>query len=209
VKFPILFYIFLFIQCSAAIVGGFRYRSLPRPLRILEWLIIIGVVDSSIQWFLASFHIYNLWTMHFYTLIELIFLIMIYSFWIKQHRSRSILIFCLAGFVILWIVSKFSFETFSQADDLTSGVSKILLIMFSGYLLVDVVKESDIVWINDPRFWVATGTIIYSAATLFLFASFTKMLQISTEHFLMLWPFNWIFLIISYSLYARSFLCKS
>jgi len=147
--------------------------------------------------------------MHIYTLIELIFIIMIYSFWIKRRRSRFILLFCLAGFAVLWIVSKFSFEPFSQADDWTSGISNILQIMFSGYLLVDIVKESDIVWTNDPRFWVATGTIIYSAATLFLFTSFTKMLQISTEHFLMLWPFNWIFLIISYSLYARSFLCKT
>jgi hypothetical protein len=85
----------------------------------------------------------------------------------------------------------------------------VLQIAFSGYLLVDIVKDSDIIWTNDPRFWVVTGTIIYSAASLFLFALFTRMLQISTERFLIIWPLNWIFLIISYLLYARGFLCKT
>jgi hypothetical protein len=127
----------------------------------------------------------------------------------KQRRSRSILLLCLAGFAILWIVSKFSFEPLSVADDWTSAISKVLQIAFSGYLLVDIVKDSDIIWTNDPRFWVVTGTIIYSAASLFLFALFTRMLQISTERFLIIWPLNWIFLIISYLLYARGFLCKT
>jgi hypothetical protein len=196
------------MQSGVAAVGGFRYRSLSQPLRILEWLIIIGVVDAGVQWFLTSFRIHNLWTMHFYTLIELMFVVMIYSSWMKQRRSQLVLSLCLAGFTILWIVSKFSFEPFSLADDGTAAISKILQIAFSAYLLLDIVKENEIVWTNDPRFWVATGTIIYSAESLFLFALFNRMLQISTERFLMIWPLNWVFMIISNLLFLRAFLCK-
>jgi hypothetical protein len=120
-----------------------------------------------------------------------------------------VLYVCLVVFAILWIVSKFSFEPFSLADDWTATISKVLQIAFSGYLLVDVVKESEIAWTNDPRFWVAAGTIIYSAGSLFLFALFNKMLQISTERFMIIWPLNWVFMIISYLLYTRGFLCKN
>ena len=190
------------------LVGGFRYRSLPRPLRILEWLIIIGVVDAGVQWFLASFRIHNLWTMHFYTLIELIFVFMIYSSWMKQHRSRSVLLLCLTVFTILWIVSKFSFEPFSLADDGTAVISKILQIAFSAFLLLDIVKENEVVWTNDPRIWVTTGVIVYSAGSLFLFALFNKMLQISPTHLLMMWSVNWILAIISNLFFLRAFLCK-
>ncbi len=208
-KLPLLFYIFLLIQCGTAAVGGFYYKSLSRPLRILEWLIVISVVDAGVEWFLNSFRIHNLWTMHFYTIIELIFVVMIYSSWMKQRRSRSVLLLCLAGYAILWIVSKFSFEPFSLADDGTATISKILQIAFSAYLLLDVVKENEIVWTNDPRIWVTTGVIIYSAGSLFLFALFNKMLQVSPAYLLRMWSVNWILLIISNLLFARGFLCKT
>ena len=190
-------------------MGGFYYKSLPRPLRILEWLIVISVVDTGVEWFLNSFRIHNLWIMHFYTIIELIFVVMIYSSWMKQRRSRSVLLLCLAGFTILWIVSKFSFEPLSLTDDWTATISKVLQIAFSAYLLLDVVKESDIVWTNDPRFWIATSTIIYAAGSLFWYALFNKMLQISPDLLKQSFSLNWILMIVSNMLYIRGFLCKT
>jgi len=208
-EFPVLFYLFLFAEIVTAIVGGFRYKILPRPLRILEWLIVIDIVDAGVQWILASYHIHNLWTMHFYTLIELIFVVMIYSSWMKQRRSRSILLLCLAGFAVLWIVSKFSFEPFSLADDGTATISKILQIAFSVYLLIEIVKESELVWTDDSRLWVVVSLIIYAAGTLFWFAFYNKMLQASPDRLIEVYSLNWTLMIISNLLFLRAFLCKT
>jgi hypothetical protein len=205
---PVLFYIAFFVEVGAMLVGGFRYRSLPHPLRILEWLIIFNVGMACAEWTLLRLHIYNLWISHFSTMIELTAIVFMYSLWMKQHGKRRVLLICLVVFLFFWIISKFSFEPLSLADDWTATISKVLQIAFSAYLLLDVVKESDIVWTNDPRFWVAAGTIIYAAGSLFLFALFNKMLQISTERFLMIWPLNWVFIIISNLLYMRGFVCK-
>jgi hypothetical protein len=207
-KFPLLFYIFFLVQCSVAIVGVFYYKKLPRALRILEWLIVINVTDSALQWLLASFNIHSLWTMHFYTLIEFFFVVMIYSSWMKQRRNRLVFLLCLAGFTILWIVSKFSFEPLSLTDDWTATISKVLQIIFSIYLLLDIVKESDIVWTNDPRFWIATSTIIYAAGSLFWYALFNEMLKISPDLLKQSFSLIWILMIIANLLYARGFLCK-
>jgi uncharacterized membrane protein len=189
-------------------VGGVRYRNLPRPLKILEWLIIFSILEVGVQWFLASYHIYNLWTSHFYSLIEIIFVTFMYSSWVKQKQFKLILFLCLAGFIILWIISKFTFEPFSTADDGTATVSKIFQILFSVYLLVKVVRESEIIWTNDSRLWVVAGTIIYSAGSIFLFALFTKMLQISHDRLRVVWFLNWILIIVSNLFYTRGFLCK-
>jgi hypothetical protein len=206
--FPVLFYISLLIVIVTALVGGFRYRNLPRPLKTLEWLIIINIVEMGVQWILASIRIHNLWTSHFYSLVEIIFVTFMYSSWVKQKQFKLILFLCLAGFSILWIISKFTFEPFSIADDGTATVSKILQILFSAYLLVIVVRESEIIWTNDPRLWVVAGTIIYSAGSIFLFALFNKMLQISHDRLKVVWFLNWILIIVSNVLYARGFLCK-
>ena len=207
-NFPVLFYISLLVVIVTVLVGGVHYKYLSRPLRILEWLIVINILEVGVQWILISLHVHNLWTMHYFTIIELAFIVLMYSSWIKQRYSRLILFFVLAGFSILWIVSKFTFEPLSIADDGTATISKILQIIFSTYLLLIVVKESNIIWTDDPRLWIAAGVIIYSAGTLFWVAFFNKMLEVSPKRLLQSLSYNWILMIISNLFYMRGFLCK-
>jgi hypothetical protein len=206
-KLPALFYISFLVEIGTAVVGGSRYRNLPRPLKILEWLILISIVEVAVQFIVASFHYHNLWTSHFYTLIEIIFMILMYSVWMKRHQRQVMLLWGLSLFVICWIVSKFTFEPLSLLDGWTSAISMILQITFSIFLLVDVVKESDVPWTDDPRLWVAAAIIIYSSGNLFIFALFNRMLQISPDRLRVVMSMNWILIIVSYLLYARGFLC--
>jgi hypothetical protein len=126
----------------------------------------------------------------------------------SRTNARSALLVCLGMFIIVWVLSKFFFEPFTHIDGWTATLSKILQIVFSIILLVDVVKGSDIVWTNDPRIWAATGIIIYSAGSLFMFALFNKMLQVSPDRLKLAWSLNWVLMIISNLLFARAFLCK-
>ena len=207
-RFPVLFYISLAVEIITALVGGFRYRNLPRPLKFLEGMIIFDILVGGVQWILASNNIHNLWVLHFSSLIGLTFVVTIYSFWITQKHSQLILRLCLAGFFILWIVSKFTFEPLSLSDGETATISKILQIIFSAYLFVLVIKDSEIVWTNDPRFWIAASIIISSAGNLFLSALFNKMLQISPERLMQVYPLNWVLSIMVNLLMIRGFLCK-
>jgi hypothetical protein len=207
-KIPVLFYISMLTEIVTALVGGLRYRTLPRPLRILEWLIIFAILEVGVQWALSYFGIHNLWTSHFFTLIEMVLVVLMYSSWMKNRRNRMILSLCLFVFIIFWIVSKFTFEPLSLVDGWTAAISKILQITFSTFLLVDVVKESDMNWTDDSRLWIIAGIIIYSAGSIFIFALFNKMLQISPDRLKIIWFLNWTLIIISNLLYTRGFLCK-
>jgi len=207
-RFPVLYYIFQLVVIGTALVGGFRYRNLPRPLRILEWLIIVSFLVEGLQWALASYNIHNLWTSHFYTLIEIIFVFLMYSSWMKKRQSRLMLSLCLSAFIVFWIVGKFTFEPLSLVDGWTAAVSKILQITFSVFILVDIVRESDLVWTSDSRFWVVAGIIIYSAGSLFFYALYNMMLRASPGRLILVYSMNWILMIISNLLYMRGFLCK-
>jgi hypothetical protein len=204
----VMLYIVVLIQFGAICVGGFRYRSLPQPLRLLEYLLIFAFVMTIIEWNLASQSINTLWAAHISTIVELVIVLIIFSFWTKHYLNRLVLFGCLTGFIIFWIISKLLFEPFSQFDGWTAAVSKIIQIIFSSILFVEVIKDSDIDWTKDPRFWVAAGIIIYSAGSLFLFALFNKMLLISPDRLKFVWSLNWIFSIIANLLFARAFLCK-
>ena len=207
-RLPLLFYFYLLIEISTAIIGGFRFGSLQRSLKILELLIIISILEVGVQWYLASLHIRNLWTSHFFTLIETTFIFLIFSFWMKQRKNRLILFSFFLAFSIFWVISKFTFEPFSLTDDLTAAISKFLQIIFSTYLLVMVVRDSDIIWTDDPRLWIAAGIIIYSAGSIFMAALFNMMLQISYDNLRLIMSINWILMIFSNLFFVRGFLCK-
>ena len=193
----LLSYIIFIVEFGALLVGGFRYRSLPSSLQFLEWFIVFTFGETIIEWVLASYNIQNLWMSHINTLIEFVLIMLMYFFWMKRTRNRSILSICFIVFGICWIVSKFTFESLSSLDGWTAPLSKVLQIVFSALLLLDVVKESNIAWINDPRIWVAAGIIIYSAGSLFIFALFNTMLQISPDRLKFVWSLNWILIIVS------------
>lgn len=207
-RLPILFYFSLLVEIVTALVGGFRYRNLPCPLRILEWLIIISLLEVGLQWTMASYNIRNLWTSHFYTLIEIVFVVLMYSSWMKKRQNRFMLSLCLSAFVVFWIISKFTYEPLSLLDGWTAAISKVLQITFSAYMLVDIVKESDIVWTSDSRFWVGAGIIIYSAGSLFFSALYNMMLQDSPDRLKLVYSMNWVLIIVSNLLYVRGFLCR-
>ena len=204
----VMLYIVVLIQFGAICVGGFRYRSLPQPLRLLEYLLVFAFIMTIIEWILASQSINTLWAAHISTIVEFVIVLIIFSFWMRHDLSRLVSFGCLIGFIIFWIISKLLFEPFSQFDGWTAAVSKIIQITFSSIMLVEVIKDSDLDWSKDPRFWVAAGIIIYSAGSLFLFALFNKMLLISPDRLKFVWSLNWIFSIISNLLFARAFLCK-
>jgi hypothetical protein len=206
----VMLYIVVLVQFGAICVGGFRYRSLPQPLRLLEWLLLFIFMWGFIEWIFASHGINNLWMSHVSTVVEFVTVTLIFSSWLKFRYSHQMLFVLLIGFAILWIVSKFTFEPFARFDGLTAALSKILQITLSVLLLIKLVKESDseVVWTQDPRLWVAIGIILYSAGSLFIFALFNKMLQVSPDRLIQVWSLNWTLIILSNLLYAWSFLCK-
>jgi hypothetical protein len=165
-------------------------------------------VDSVVAIILADRSINNLWIWHIETIVGIVAIVMIYSFWIKQRLGRLVLYGCLIGFIAIWIISKIFFEPFSQMDGLTGSISNMIQIAFSSFILVEVIKDNDIDWTNDSRFWVTTGTIIYCAGNLFIFALFNKMLQISPERLINVLDWNLVLTTVMYLTYIRSFLCK-
>ena len=79
---------------------------------------------------------------------------------------------------------------------------------FSSFILVEVIKDNDTDWTNDPRFWVTAGTIIYCVGNLFISDLFNKMLQVSPERLIKVLHWNLVPIAVSNLLYIRGFLCK-
>jgi len=208
-KIPILFYIMLFIECLIAVWVLFRWKHSTVQLRLLILLLVVAPVIAIADLWMALYGIRNLWVTHISTLIEYVLILSMCYLWKPKIIDKRILMIGILAFIVLWIVSKFTFETLYRSDIYTSAIAKILEIIAAALLLFDVLGDSDVVVKTDARVWVSSGIIIYSAGTLFLFALQNMMLDNSPDLIKTLWPINWILSIVFTFLLARGVWCRA
>jgi len=208
-KMFILFYIMLFLECIIAVWVLFRWKHSTVQQRLIILLLVAAPIIAIADLWMALHYIRNLWVAHISTLIEYVLVLSMCYLWKPKTINKSILLVGIIAFIVLWIVSKFTFETLYRADSYTSSIAKIIEIITAGLLLFDVLGDSNVVVKTDARVWVSSGIIIYSAGTLFLFALQNIMLDNSPELIKTLWPINWILSIVFTFLLARGIWCRA
>jgi hypothetical protein len=205
---PAVLYFSLITGNVVGLIAILRYKKLSTPLRYLGWYIVFIGVAEWLEFFLAYHRIHNLWLFHFTTPIELFILSGVFYHWRKNKRDKSVILLLLTIYMIVWIVGLFSFEPLEQSNNYTMILCNLLEIVFAVILLMGFLNENQSVWHHDARFWVATGVVMYAAATMFLFGLFNVLLASSLSTLRMWSYFNWMISIVTYLFFLRAFFCK-
>jgi hypothetical protein len=206
---PILSYIMLFIESSAAVWVLFRWKHSNVQQRVIILLLVATPVSAITERWMGLNGIRNLWVSQIFTLIEYILILSVCYLWKPQKTDKRIIIVGMIAFIVLWIISKFTLEPLYRADSYTSAIAKTIEIITAAWVLFDVLGDSDTVVKTDARVWISSGIIIYAAGTLFLFSLFNMMLNTSPELIKTLWPINWILSIVTTLLLARGVWCRA
>ena len=142
-------------------------------------------------------------------MIELLLFSIIFYSW-RTSKRNGFLIWCgFFFFLFIWIIGKFTFEPITGWDKYSGSITQILQIGFGGWLLLGILKETNISWKEDVRFWVLSGIVLYAAATFLLFGLFDVLLASSLKLLRAIWPLNDAFIVMQYIFFLRAFLCKS
>ncbi len=205
---PVLLTITVWFQWILAIVAMTFWRRAAIAQRLVILLFVLIAGSYLLEEFLIKLGRHNLWVSHYSTLIEFLLMSGVFVIWNNNGKKKSAIVVLAIAFIMLWIVSKLTFEPFDRYDSYTTGIARALEIIYAVSLLFDVLKDPNLVIKNDARVWVSSANIIYSTGCLLIFTLFNTLLKFSVELFKVLWPLNWILLIISSSLYFKGILCK-
>jgi hypothetical protein len=205
---PISLFICLYFVSFVGVVGLLRFRQLSRPLRYIEGYIIYSVASGWIEYVLGVYHIHNLWLFHFNTLINFTLLLTAFYDWQNSIWNKTLIQLSLGFYLVIWIIGKFSFEPFSGLDIYSNTFAQVIQILFSASLMMTVLKDTQTVWKNDSRFWVASGLLIYVTSTFLVFGFFNVLLTMSPQVLKIIWHINWYAIIISFIFFLRAFFCK-
>ena len=194
--------------CVVGFIGIKRYAQLVLSLRIVEWYIISSVVIDCVQDVMVYREIHTYWLGQCFNVVELLLFTCIFYLWRTSKRNGFLI---LGGFLIyffIWTIGKFSFEQFTGWDNYSQPISQLIQIGFGGWILLRIMKETNIVLKEDIRFWVLSGIVLYAVATFFFFGLFTPMLMSNRKLLRAIWPLNDAFIVMQYSFFLRAFLCK-
>lgn len=208
-KRPLLLYITILVQIVVAVWAPFFWKRSIFPQRCIIVLLVEMALSSVIELVMGMYHIHNLWVIHFSHLIEYAIILTMFYNWKNTQKEKYRLLILGGTFLLFWFVSKLFIESFSQMDTYSYTVAQIIYIALAASMLFDVLKDSKTLLKHDARIWIASGMMIYSAGTLFVFSFFNIILASTPELLNTVWQVNWILVIVAALFYARGIWCNA
>ena len=169
-----MIYIMYIIEIIALSVGWYTYRHLPRPFRIVVIYISISTIIGMLARTLAIEYGNNYIAFHFYTPIELIIITLFIITIINTKTIKFVSGFVLVLYLIIWIVSKFTFESFNQIDNITGSLSNAIILVLATYAIFKTEYSSNNTILKNPYVITLVGIILYYGGNLFVYALFNN-----------------------------------
>jgi hypothetical protein len=198
----------ILFQIIVAVWALLKWKTVQGAQRFLILLFVEIALSSVVCTVLGWSGRNNLWVIHIATLCDFIIEIGMFILWKKRKYEKRVLFIVGCLFVIVWLISKWTFEPMDKFDSYTSVISSVAELIIAITILFDVLRDAIPSLRMDPRVWVASGIIIYTAGALFILALFNEMLNISPDLIKKVWPLNWLLSFIGIILMARSLTCQ-
>jgi hypothetical protein len=205
---PILGQIHAFSFLVPATAGIMRFARTNRAMRILAVLCVFACLDAAGQLFLALRHVKNYIVSDYYAVVETSLLCAVFYFSVTSKEVRNVLRILGVAFFVIWAVDTIWFNDHDQINSGMAMISRIFVLAMSLITLQATLKDERAHLMNQPVFWIALGTILYSCGTILVLGLSNKLLALGKAYFDVAWHFNWSLLIIANLFYTKGMLCK-
>ena len=139
---------------------------------IFFYLVFAGIIDI-VERLLGSRHINNLPLLHFYTLVEFLFILRFFQLILNNlnllaYRLIAILMYL---FSVFCIINFIFFQSIFQFNSYPRPIAALIIIGLSMFYFSSRGEPGDqLSWINDPLNWMVSGLLVYFGSSLFHFA---------------------------------------
>lgn len=163
-------YIFIsLLQLVPLYIGLYRFKKLDKNLKLIFYLVLIGILISFSMIYFGMTYRFNSWLMHIYTIVEFILISYFYYRLFSQKIFRTIILILFGIFSVIVILNKIFLETFDKIDNYTLTIESIIILIITSMFLVDYLIKHLIVNIRDYRILLTIGYMIYFGGNLFIF----------------------------------------
>ena len=153
------------------VLTGFLYfRKLSPTFKILLVYISCSMLSNLIAFWLAINAQNNYIVFHFYTLVEVLLLLWVFSRWQSAPLMKHLLLAAAVLFSVLWVMAKFTIENFHEMEFFTSSVGQLILAFTAVFTIFQLAHESDGKLFHISNFWVSLAVLFYAGGTVFIYS---------------------------------------
>lgn len=193
------------VEIIVLMIGWYTYRNLPNSFKIIVYYISFSAIAALVSKLFSGLFGNNYIFFHFYTPLELIIMIITIMLIIESKIFKSVAIFILIPYLIFWVISKFTFESLNQIDNVTSAVTNTIILIFAVYGILKISLSSFGSILYDPRLISLFGILLYFGGSLVVFTLSNLIFLKGNNDAILLWKIHNIVNISMNITFAYSF----
>lgn len=202
VKLPIIAYIYMLSVFFVVGVGSIRFKRFDRGMLWFFIFLLVYLLTEIISYTLMLFSVNNHWVLHIYDLLEFITLMLTFSAWLTDKRVQSVIRLSIPVFAVLWLVSKFTIESFSGLSNYMHPLALLVVIIVSIISLFQIFRQLPIEPAVTHRIWISGGILTYYSSSIIFYSLINYFAAMSYDDAIAIMMVHWsvgIFINLIYS----------
>ncbi len=198
-------YLVRITEVIVLMIGWYTFRNLPYSFKIVVYYISFSVIAGLLSRLFGFIFENNYKFFHFYTPLELIIITIAILLIIESKKFKMAAVFILIPYLIFWFISKFTFESLNQIDNVTSTIANTIIFFLAVYGILKITLSSfGSVW-HDPKIITLFGILLYFGGNLFVFALSNLIFSRGNDDAILLWTLHSVLHICLDVAFAYSF----
>ena len=183
------------------------WRKLDQGMRYFAILLLLALLSESTAFILGGyFKKDNRIVYDIFTAVEYAFFILVFSSWHGKNTFRTAMLVSIPVFLTVWITAKLFVGVSGEFDSIFLSLVSVVFVFISVVTLVKEMRDSEVLLVDNPRFWVSSGVLVYFAGNLFVFALIEQLLQPSVTRYHSAWLIHTALNVIKNILFSLGFL---
>lgn len=183
-------YLLRITEVIVLMIGWYTFRNLPHSFKIIVYYISFSVIAALLLRLFVFIFENNYIFFHFYTPLELIIITIAILLIVDSKNFKMVAVFILIPYLIFWFVSKFTFESLDQIDNVTSTVANTIIFFLAVYGILKITLSSfGSIW-HDPKIITLFGILLYFGGNLFVMALSNLIFSKGNDDAILLWKIH-------------------
>lgn len=214
-EFSFVYWFLVYVSLSSALFPLFIpvlfYSRLNAVTIPFFWFFYFVVLNESFSYTLILSGHQTQWWMNIYFLVEAMAFCSLLPLWLWGNKSFPWVMGLLLVFMMYWIYITFLKSNILLLNAPARAAECLVVLTLSGLMLIRLTRKSDISIFKNPKFWIASGSMLYFSFDLLVFGILPVLVanKYIVALFEPVWDVHSVINIISNLLYSTAFLCPN
>lgn len=178
------FYYYYVLQASPLIPIAYYFfscRQADPPLRFFLYYLYVSITLSVLMTIVAFMGMHNLWLMNIGSLLYAGLIMWGFSLWQESARTRKMMRLFIVVFAVIWSVEVIYFDRFFGFTTVARPIEGVAFVFSALLTIHQANKDTMLPIVDQPKFWISSGVILYFAGMIFLNLISNSLLKLSAE----------------------------